>query len=121
MSDRVATQVTTEFHINPALGRSVEEFHERALTLTDQLMEQEEADELVSDTTVSSDAGEYIITVEFLVFLPNMIEASAHALTFLRAALHALGASTPGWPDYQQIAEALETSKIQTERTLVPA
>ncbi len=121
MSEQVAHRVCVELEINRGLSMSTEEFHKRATELMDQLMSQEETDDLIADSTVSSDAGEYAVTVELLIFKPDPIACVHHASSFIRTALHTLGATTAGWPDADALTRMVQSSSFQTERTLVPA
>lgn len=121
MSEKIVTMVSVDLEINRGLQMSTEDFHLRATELMDQLMGQEETDDLVTDTTVSSDAGEFVVTVELLVLKPDPIVSVHHASSFIRAALHTLGATTAGWPDADELTRIVQSSSFQTERTLVPA
>lgn len=121
MSKRPAVHVTCVVRIVAVPPLTSEHFHERSELFMDELMCLEQANEDVSDMTLSDDAGELTWTVEMLVFTDDQFEALTKALTIIRTAAHTLGDGTPGWPDAKQIHKALQAEQVQAERVLANA
>lgn len=121
MTDKAAIHVTTELHIRTRSPITPEAFHARVMAFADQLMDLEAGDKQLSDTTISGDADETRVTVEMIVFTDDHLCAVMKAITATRAAIHALGDATPGWPDVKEILAALEQATVQTEPALVSA
>ncbi|MET9784433.1 hypothetical protein [Nocardiopsis alba] len=98
MTGQLAVMVGTNLHVSFSHPVSQDEFHDYAARLMDELLALEECDNSITDSTVSSDADERLFTVEIVVRTDDQFEASEKAFATLRAALHAAGAGTPGWP-----------------------
>lgn len=61
------------------------------------LLDLESADPRITDSAVSLDLGSKVMTVGLVVAGVDYEETVAHALTSIRAAIHAAGGSTRDW------------------------
>lgn len=59
----------------------------------------------VLDSAVSSDAELGIVTIEVTVEAEDLDDGIARAMAAMRAAIHAVGDATPGWPSHKDIME----------------
>lgn len=98
----------------------VDDFHGRGAALMDELMGLEDANELITDTTLAGDAGRMTWTIEIVVLTDDQFDGLMTALTTIRTALHALGDATAGWPTAEDV-RYFAPSIVSTEATLVPA
>jgi hypothetical protein len=64
---------------------------------TDQLAIIDESTPALLDYAVSSDATDNTVTFELTVDAEDQMEALAGAVSWVRAAIHAIGGATPGW------------------------
>lgn len=65
--------------------------------LMDALLILEEADEAIADPELAADVGTGWVDVEMLVDADDPAAAMVKALAILRAAIHAIGDTSPGW------------------------
>lgn len=63
-----------------------------------ELLQLEGADNVL-DTAVSADAARREVTIELVGCGPDPIQALLNGISAMRAAIHAAGGATPGWPD----------------------
>ncbi|MFV2196516.1 hypothetical protein [Nocardiopsis sp. LOL_012] len=98
MKAQPMVMVTVDIHVNTMSPVPVEQFHQRATKLMDELMALNECNPDISDPTVSSDAERSILSVEILVGTADQLKAVNKAFEVLHTALHAAGAKTTGWP-----------------------
>ena len=62
------------------------------------LVDLEEVDQRLSDSSVSLDLGEMRVVIEVDVAGGDYQECVSHALGAIRTAIHAAGGATPQWP-----------------------
>lgn len=98
MKMQPAVMAVIEIHVDTGQSVTAEEFHAWATKLMDELVKLDECNQDIADATVSSDADEHVFATEMLVLTDDQFEAIDKALTIVRTALHAAGASTAGWP-----------------------
>jgi hypothetical protein len=91
------------FEFRVEMDGDLDAFHEHGNVVMDELLKLEECNDDVHDATVSTDAGRRTIMIEFDVRSENEPAALAKALDVTRAAVHAAGGSTPGWPRYDEV------------------
>jgi hypothetical protein len=121
LSNRRAIQVRCELELHSVAPVTPESFQLRAETLIEELMSIEVRDDEISDSSIAGDAGSGAITIELLVFTEDPLHAIMKALTTIRAAIHAAGDATPGWPEAGDVARTVDAASVQTAWTLIPA
>jgi hypothetical protein len=117
MSKRTAIHVITELHVRRT--ESDEGFHDRVEAVMEELVAIEQSDDELSDATVSGDAGAGQVVVELLVLTDDPLYAITRSAAAIRAAVHAAGHGTPGWPDNDELALALDQASTRTEAALI--
>lgn len=82
----------------------VESIHDRAEAVMGELVNLSEAGAIL-DSAVSSDSDRGIVTIEVTTRAPDLDKGVADAVSAMRAAIHAVGDATPGWPTHKDIME----------------
>lgn len=77
---------------------TADELHEQGNQLMEALLDLEDCNDGMCDSTVSTDATRGILRVEFSLSTTDKAEAFAQSLTIARSAIHAIGGHTPDWP-----------------------
>ncbi|MEU0560919.1 hypothetical protein [Dactylosporangium sp. NPDC006015] len=115
MTNPAAIRVMIELTLATTSPTTSDDFHQHVEAFTDELMDLEESDATLSDTSVAGDARTKVVTVDLCVMTEDHLEALIKASTATRTALHALGDGTSGWPTGDEIAHALSQANVQTE------
>ena len=69
------------------------------------LLDLESSDPRITDSAVSLDEATRLMTIGLVVTGVDYEETVAHALTSIRAAIHAAGGSTPDWNALEGVLE----------------
>lgn len=109
------------FNLDPPIT-DVEGFHAWGDRLMDELEKLEACNGDVLDPSVSTEADNGNMIVELLVTdATHALTAAQKALDVIRAAMHAAGFGTSGWPSADEMLPiAIEASPVDT-RALQPA
>ena len=84
-----------EFHV--AGTHSAKQLEVKGDRVMSALLDIESVDPRITDSAVSLDTANKVMTIGLVVSGTDYEETVAHSLTSIRAAIHAAGGSTPGW------------------------
>ena len=89
--------ISCEWEFPVAGPDSDEQLQVRGDHVMSALLDLESADPRITDSAVSLDEGTKLMTIGLVVTGVDYEETVTHALTSIRAAIHAAGGSTPNW------------------------
>lgn len=95
--------VERAFRVNLCGGAKV---HDRAEAVMAELVELSETGDVL-DSSVSSDEEHCIVTLQVTVEADDLDGGIAKAMAAMRAAIHAVGDSTPGWPRHKDVMDMI--------------
>lgn len=119
MNERKATYLSIQFKLDlaPDIGR--DDLHAHGELVMNKLLDLEQCNDDITDSAVSTDAAEKMITIDLLILgITEPAAALQRALDVVRTAINAAGGATPGWPVISERPDHVEITKA---RDLVPA
>ena len=97
--------IACEWEFQLAGAQSVSRIQASGDRIMTSLLELESADARLTDSSVSLDASTGILTIGITASGSDYQESVDHALTSIRAAIHAAGGSTPDWDSAESTLE----------------
>jgi len=112
--------VTWEFTLSTD-GDLIGDLPNHAETVMKELLALEECDESLTDSAVGLDTGSMTVEISVSVKDLSYENALSHAMATVRAAIHAAGGFTSGWPNgsLKPLAESLQYEAGEIHAVLI--